>query len=497
MTNKYICVHGHFYQPPREDPWTGAVEAEPSAAPFHDWNERIAKECYEANTRAPILNPKGEVTRRVNNFSLISFDIGPTLLSWIRRHNPDTYDAILDADRESVRRNGGHGNALAQAYNHLIMPLASRRDKVTQVLWGVRDFEFHYRRRPEGFWLPETAVDRETLEILADCGIGFTVLAPHQAYRRRRIGFNSRWEYLRHECVDPRHAYRILLDGRHFHVFFYDGGISRAIAFDGLLYNGDNLVNRLMGAFMRRDRTSQLVSTATDGESFGHHHPFGEMAVAYGLKKVEALGLAEITNFAAFLDRTGSPWEVDIYENSSWSCSHGVERWRSDCGCRLSHEAGWNQKWRSPLREGLDTLKERLDRAYETVAGLLLKDPWQARNDYIDVLLEADTKRRFLAGHARGTIDAAGQAVVFDLLESQKYAMFMFTSCGWFFDDISGIEARYVLKFAKRAIQLAAPYAARDLEQTFIKKLAQAKSNLPGKGTGADIYNGLEADHGL
>jgi len=335
---KYVCVHGHFYQPPRENPWTGEVDPEKSARPFHDWNERIAKECYEPNVRAPILNAKGQVMARVNNYENISFDFGPTLLSWMRRKIPSTYKMIVEADRQSAQKRGGHGNAMAQAYNHIIMPLAKKRDKLTQILWGIRDFEFHYKRRPEGMWLPESAVDRETLTLMAEQGIEYSVLCPRQAYRTRRIGFGRRWQSLRGESIDPRHAYRIILDrGKQFHLFFYDAPISRAIAFEGLLFNGDALNQRLLNA-AGHNEPHPLVITATDGESFGHHHRLGEMAIAYALTKLEDLHMAELTNFGEHLDRFGSQWEVDIYENSSWSCSHGVERWRSDCGCRINRQ---------------------------------------------------------------------------------------------------------------------------------------------------------------
>lgn len=485
---KNLCIHGHFYQPPRENPWTGEVDEEPSAQPYHDWNERIADECYTANTRAPILNSKMEVAVRINNFQNISFDIGPTLLSWLRRKLPDTYRAILDADRQSVTRHGGHGNAMAQVYNHVILPLAKRRDKITQVAWGVRDFELHYGRKPEGMWLSETAVDLETLEILADHGIQYTVLAPHQARRVRRIGFGTRWQYLRHEAVDPRHAYRILLrGGRQFHVFFYDAPISRAIAFQGLLFNGDNLVSRLLGGFSSRDG-AQLVSTATDGESFGHHHRHGEMAISYGLRKVEENRLAVLSNYAEFLDRYSSSWEVDIYENSSWSCAHGIERWRSDCGCRINFQAGWNQRWRSVLREAFDWLQRVVDEVYEREASALVKDPWRARNGYVDVMFDPARLEGFLRDHARRALTDADKARLTDLLEAEKYSLYMYTSCGWFFDDISGIEPVQMLKYALRAVELVQPYTRQPIEPAFVRILDQAKSNLPEHGTGADVF---------
>ncbi|MGH7198845.1 MAG: DUF3536 domain-containing protein [Candidatus Omnitrophota bacterium] len=488
---KFICVHGHFYQPPRENPWTGEVDEEPSAAPFHDWNERIVKECYEANTKAPVLNKKGQPAKYVNNFSKISFDIGPTLMSWLVRKDPITYRAILDADRESVKTRGGHGNAIAQVYNHIIMPLASKRDKVTQVVWGIRDFEYHYKRKPEGMWLSETAVDRETLEILVDHGIKFTVLAPAQAKRFRPVGFGARWHSVHNEAIDPKHPYRVILKGgRQFHVFFYDGPISRAIAFEGLLNSGDNLDQKLLHSFSHRQAAAQLVSTATDGESFGHHHKFGEMAVAYGLTKIETDRLATLTNYGEYLARFGSRWEVDLQENSSWSCPHGVERWRADCGCHIHTDAKWNQKWRQHLREAFDHLKASADETYELQTRDLLKDPWQARNDTIDVILDPSVmmRKNFLVKHARRTLSAAEEKKVWDLLEAEKFSLFMYTSCGWFFDDISGIEPVQVMKFALRAMELVQPYCRKELEGPFLKILSKAASNLPEHGTGADIF---------
>ncbi len=486
---KYICIHGHFYQPPRENPWTGEVDPEESAKPFHDWNERITKECYEANAQTPVLNAKGEVVARVNNFSKISFDIGPTLLSWLRRRDPATYRAIIEADLESALKHDNHGNAMAQVYNHIIMPLASRRDKITQVMWGIHDFEFHYKRRPEGMWLSETAVDYETLNILADHGILFTILSPHQAKRVRHIGFATQWDSAHHESVNPHHPYRLLLsNGKHFHVFFYDAPISQAIAFQGLLNSGDELARRLLNGFGHRDR-EQLVSTATDGESFGHHHKHGEMAIAYGLKKIEDQRLACLTNFAEFLSRSGSYWEAEIHENSSWSCAHGVERWRADCGCHIHHEEGWNQEWRKFLRDAFDFLKKIADDIFEAETSPLFKDPWEARDDYIEVILEPSKKERFLSKHARKRLSEEEKEKCLELLEAQRCSLFMYTSCAWFFDDISGIEPVQIMKFALRAMELVQPYHQEEIEGRFLKILGQAKSNYPEHGSGADIFN--------
>ncbi len=490
LMKKYICIHGHFYQPPRENPWTGEVDVEESAKPYHDWNERIAKECYEPNTKASILDASGQVTESVNNFSKISFDIGPTLLSWLRRKDPKTYQAILAADRESALKHNGHGNAMAQIYNHVIMPLCDRRDKITQVVWGIKDFEFHYKRKPEGMWLSEAAVDRETLSILAENGILFTVLAPHQALSVRRVGFNQRWHPVRNENVDSRHPYRILLrHGKQFHIFFYDAPISRAIAFQGLLNNGDQLTQKLLNAFGRNE-SSQLVSTATDGESFGHHHRFGEMAIAYGVKKIEKENLAVITNYADFLENSVSRWEVALHENSSWSCSHGVERWRADCGCRINHAPGWNQKWRATLRLAFDTVKKTADHVFETQTESFLKDPWQARNDYIEVILDPSeaVRKNFLSRQCKKTINTEDQNKLWRLLEAQRFTLFMYTSCAWFFDDIAGVEPVQMMKYALRAMELLQPYSPPGMEAAFLKVLSHAKSNAPEEGSGADVF---------
>ena len=488
---KFICIHGHFYQPPRENPWTGEVDAEPSAAPSHDWNERISKECYEANTRVPILNAQGQAAESVNNFEHISFNFGPTLLGWLRRRNPSVYQAILEADHKSVLERDGHGNAFAQCYNHIIMPLASRRDKITQVIWGLRDFEFHFRRKPEGMWLPETAVDRETLSVLAEQGIRFTILSPHQASRVRHLGFGARWKPIANETIDTRQAYRILLqNGRQMHLFFYDAPLSRAIAFGGLLNSGDTLAHQLTGAFGGRRERDQLVSTATDGETFGHHHRFGEMALAYAFKKIEREESAHFTNYGEFLARQGSFWEIDIHDNTSWSCAHGIERWRSDCGCRIRHDTGSSQAWRQPLRESFDFLKSIVDDIFDSQGGRLMKDPWEARNAYLEVLLNDNPGQRsvFLKRHTLHRLTDEEAQTCWNLLEAEKFSMLMFTSCGWFFDDLTGVEPAIVMRYAACAMEKIRSWAPKDLEEIFLSILKQAKSNLPDQGDGAEIF---------
>lgn len=490
--SKYICIHGHFYQPPRENPWLEEIEVQDSARPFHDWNERIQKECYAPNALSRLLDGQGRIAEMVNNYAHISFNFGPTLLTWMEKRDNAAYRRILDTDRASVRARGGHGNALAQAYSHMILPLAHRRDKETQVIWGRRDFEKRFGRAPEGMWLPETAVDTETLDILADQGIRFTILSPDQALRVRPVdGKEADWRDVSGGRVDPSRAYRWTSPaGRTMTLFFYDAPISRAIAFEGLLSNGESLKNRLLGGFSAERDGAQLVNVATDGESYGHHHRFGDMALAYALRKIQGEKSAVLTNYGEFLANHPPLWEAQIVENSSWSCAHGVERWRADCGCRVGGGANWTQAWRAPLRESLDALRDALDRLFESKAGGLLKDPWAARNDYIDVLFDRspDSLGRFFDRHRSRALQPAEEGEALRLLEMQRHRMFMFTSCGWFFDDISGLESVTVLLSAARAVQLARGFTGDDLEADLMKGLAKAKSNVPDLGHGAAVY---------
>ena len=474
---KFLTVHGHFYQPPRENPWLGRVEAEDGAVPFHDWNERITAECYAPNSR---------------NLKRISFNFGPTLLSWLESQHPETYAKILEADRLSRAERGGHGNALAQAYNHLIMPLATRRDKVTQVRWGIEDFRHRFGREPEGMWLPETAADNETLDVLAESDLKFTILAPRQA-RRVRPAPNGQWKDVTGGQIDPSQAYHYTCgSGRSLALFFFDAPISRAIAFEGALAQGETLRARLVGGFSPDRTTPQLVHVATDGESYGHHHRFGHRALAAALEKIEREGNISLTNYGAFLAAHPPTHEVEIIERTSWSCAHGVERWRSDCGCRVGHP-DWHQRWRAPLRDTMDWLRDELDLFYEVRLGKLLKDPWAARDDYIHVILDRskDSKAEFFHGHQRSPLDSFHEAEALKLLELQCHRLLMFTSCGWFFDDISGLEAVQVLKYAARAMQLAGSLGFSGLEEEFIRRLAAAPSNVPEYGDGPQVYRRL------
>jgi alpha-amylase/alpha-mannosidase (GH57 family) len=476
--NRWICIHGHFYQPPRENPWLEEIEIQDSAYPYHDWNERISAECYEPNAFSRILDEEKRIVNIINNYSRISFDFGPTLLSWLEQKDPVVYRAVLEADRQSQEKFSGHGSALAQAYNHMIMPLANSRDKRTQIQWGIKDFKHRFKRDPEGMWLPETAVDKETLEIMAELGIKFVILAPHQVKSEKPIS--------------PQKPYRCPLpSGRSIAVFFYDGPISHDVAFGGLLKNGEAFANRLLKAFPEKeDLSNPLVHIATDGETFGHHNRFGDMALSYCLHYLESRNLARITVYGEYLEQNPPEEEVEILENSSWSCVHGVERWRSNCGCSTGKHPGWNQEWRAPLREAMDKLRDRMSALFQNEMSANTNDPWEVRDQYIEVILDRSPAqvKDFLSSHSRKELHPDDQVRMLKLLEMQRNALLMYTSCGWFFDDISGIETVQVIQYAARALQMAQDISGEDYESAFLKDLEKAPSNIPQNENGARVY---------
>ena len=489
---RYVCIHGHFYQPPRENPWLEAVELQDSAFPYHDWNERITAECYGPNTASRILDAEGRITQIVNNYARISSNFGPTLLRWMQESEPECYARILAADVESRERFSGHGSALAQAYSHPILPLMNRRDRVTQVVWGKRDFEARFGRAPEGMWLPETAVDLETLSILAEQGIRFTILAPHQAGRVRPIEGGD-WSDVSGARIDPTRAYlQRLPEGRSIAIFFYDGPVSRAVAFEKLLGNGEGFAGRLASIFNDARDWPQLAHIATDGETYGHHHRHGEMALSYALEHIASSGLARITNYGEFLEKFPPRHEVEIIENTSWSCVHGIERWRSACGCS-SGRPGWHQKWRAPLRTALDSLRDGIAPLWEEKARAFLREPWTARDDYVSAVLDrsAENVSRFLEKHAARPLAEQDRVTALKLLELQRHALLMFTSCGWFFDEISGLETVQVLQYAACAIQIAEEVLGERFEGRFLEQLEQAPSNVPEHGNGRVTYEKL------
>jgi len=498
-SKRFICIHGHFYQPPRENPWLETVETQDSAAPYHDWNERICAECYATNGAARIVNAKNKIMRIVNNYARISFNFGPTLMSWLRDNAQRTYRMIQDGERRSRKSFKGHSSAMAQVYNHIIMPLASERDRLTQIRWGVADYEKHYGARPEGMWLAETAADSRSLELMAQEGIRFTLLAPHQCKRIRPLrqdAGDGGWTETPGAAVDTTHPYLVrFASGASIAVFFYNGAASRAIAFEGLLNSGENFAGRLKAGF-KDGNQPQLVHVATDGESYGHHHKHGEMALAYALRLLESDKTVKLANYGMFLDQFPPEYEAEIVEDTSWSCAHGVERWRSNCGCNGGKP--FNQLWRAPLRQALDELRDAIGLLTEELGAKLFKDVWAARDGYIDVVLDRseDTVDRFLRAHGVTELSGDEQVRALELMEMQRHAQLMYTSCGWFFDDISGIETVQIIAYAARVLQLARCLfgaQAEGLEPAFLARMADAKSNLPDAGDGALIYKACVA----
>jgi alpha-amylase/alpha-mannosidase (GH57 family) len=490
----HLCIHGHFYQPPRENPWTDEIDRELTAAPFHDWNERINEECYRANAFARVLADDGRVVDILNNFEYLSFNFGPTLLSWIRQHAPDVYERIKEGDAVS-RARLGHGNAIAQIYNHLIMPLANRRDKVTQVQWGLADFRFHFGREAEAIWLAETAVDEATLEVLAEAGMRFVILAPGQAARIRPLhGGDEEWD-VSGGRIDPSRAYLCRLpSGRSLVAFFYDGALAHNISFGDTLASGWNFIHRLTEAADGRRTHSQLIHFATDGETFGHHKKFAERTLIYTCTREAAQAGFTLTNYGAYLDQFPPEWEVRIQPDSSWSCIHGLGRWSRDCGCNTGRVPGGHQRWRSPLRAALDGLRDSLADVYvREASAIFATDPWAVRNAYGTLLVNRTPEHAeaFVNHHARRTVSVEERARALTLLEMQKHALFMYTSCGWFFDDISGLETAQVLKYAARAIDLASRLTRQDFTTPLLDRLAECEGNFPNHSNGAAVYKQL------
>jgi len=513
-TGVYVTVHGHFYQPPRENPYLDAIERQPSATPFHDWNERIHYECYRPNAFARVLNDRGEVVGIVNNYEYLSFNIGATLMSWLERHDVEVYQRILEADRKSCDRLNGHGNAIAQVYNHMIMPLANTRDKYTQIRWGKEDFRSRFGRDPEGMWLAETAVDYATLEALVAEGIRFIVLAPSQAQRCRTIPTGEQaiteWHEVGGSQIDSTRPYRCFLKGArgqgsgvreledsdggscpYIDIFFYDGPISRDMGFGDAIYNSHHLAERVGQAVRGDHRPAQLISVATDGETFGHHKGGTEKTLAYAFLKEFPHHGWTVTNFAHYLSLNPPTWEVELKPVTAWSCSHGVDRWQDDCGC--GGGGGWHQKWRRPLRNTLDWLRDQLINVYEESGRQFFRDPWQARDEYIQVIRDRSPANvsRFLCRHQTHKLTAAEQVDALRLLEMQRHALLMYTSCGWFFEELSRPEGTQILRYAARALELAGDVAGVQLEKGFLKRLAQAPSNVDLFKHGSEIYRQL------
>ena len=485
-----LIIHGHFYQPPRENPWTGEVEREVSASPYHDWNERIHDECYRPNAYAHIS--VAGVERVVNNYANISFNFGPTLLSWLQLHHPETYQQILMADEESANKRAGHGNAIAQAYGHAILPLCNERDRVTQVVWGLADFRYRFRREAESLWLPETACNDQTLDLLIEQGLRFVILAPEQAGRIWSTS-NQAWQDAGSGKVDTTRPYRYFHSnglGRSLAVFFYHGPTARAIAFELALSSSEALVEK----FIQVAQTGPLVNVATDGETYGHHFKFGDLCLAHALESEAKEAGFSITNYSQYLDEHPPEFEVEIDngpagEGTSWSCTHGVGRWSRDCGCHTGGEPGWNQRWRGPLRSALDFLRDDVARHFEEIGGELFLDPWAARNAYVQLILDdGRSSEEFFAQQASQELSPPERARALTLLEIQRNSLLMFTSCGWFFSDLAGLETIQVMRYAARVIELQNQLGLNPPRKEFLEMMAEAKSNVAERGNGADIY---------
>ena len=495
--NVFLCIHGHFYQPPRENPWLEEIELQESAAPSHDWNEKIFYECYLPNAMARVLDDKGKILDIVNNYEKISFNFWPTLLSWIHAKHPVTYQHLLEADRRSRSARRGHGNAIAQVYNHMILPLAKRRDKITQVRWGIADFRFRFGRDPESVWLPETACNDETLEVLLEEKMKFVILEPHQAEAVRALDQNE-WQDVSEGTIDPKMPYRWFSKAdpsRFIDTFFFDGPISKSVGFGDLAFEAKYFAERLESAKVERYDGPQLIHVATDGETYGHHKAFGERALAFLLHREAPKRGFHLVNYGEFLENHPPRFAVRLKpgpdgEGTSWSCAHGVRRWRDHCGCRTGGPAEWTQHWRKPLKESLDWLGERLAEIYEEMGRRYFKDVWEARNDYIRIILDRCEKNvtDFFKRHASRRLERAEMVPGLKLLEMERNAMLTYTSCGWFFNEISGIETVQVLQYAARAIQLARELTQKSLEEEFLGRLEKARSNVAEFKDGRGVY---------
>jgi alpha-amylase/alpha-mannosidase (GH57 family) len=489
---RFVTLHGHFYQPPREHPYLNVIERQPGASPFHDWNERILAECYRPNAFARILDDQGQVLQIVNNYEYLSFNFGPTLLTWLERHDLEVYRRILEADKTSAARLEGHGNAIAQVYNHVILPLANDRDKRTQIRWGIADFRHRFGRDPLGMWLAEAAIDQATLKVLVEEGIRFIILAPTQAEACRPLGSDGKpagsWQDVSSAQIDPRRPYRCFTaDGKgYLDIFFYDGPISGDMGFSDLVYSSARMADRLAGAMDPNVDRIQLVSCATDGETFGHHKRGVERTIAYGFVQEFPQRGWGVTNYSHFLSLHPPQWEVKLKPVTAWSCSHGVGRWTRDCGC--GGGGTWHQRWRQPLRHALNWLRDQLDRIYSAQAHPYLKDPWRARDAYIEVILDREKLSGFWLAQQRRPLSAPEQTEVLRLLEMQRFGQLMFTSCGWFFEELSRPEGVQILRYAARAIELAGEISNLSLEPEFISRLAAAPSNVAQFRDGAELY---------
>lgn len=483
----YLCIHGHFYQPPREDPWLGTILPEDSAAPAQHWNERICRESYAPLAWARRLDSEGRIAEIMNCYEWISFNVGPTLMCWLEKSDPATYERILEADRVSLAR-WGHGNAIAQVYHHTILPLATERDKKVEIAWALADFEARFGRKSEGMWLAESAADIPTLEALAAQGVSFTILSPRQAKAIAPVGSDD-WQQVGEGDFDLRRPYRVdLPSGKVITVFFYDGPLSRAVAFEKLLQDGENFWQRMSGA-ATGGAEGGLLSVCTDGETYGHHFTFGEMALAHALGQgIAGRDNIRLSNYGAYLEENSPQYQAQIHEPSSWSCVHGVERWRSNCGCTDGGHPLWNQEWRGPLRDALDTIKIAIDEHFMMAGKTIFSNSSLALLAYGGILSGSTTREAFAKAYYAPGVDDKGQETGWLLLAMQEQALAAYASCAWFFDELTRIEPVNAMTYALRALDLMQQTGGPDCLDMFMDKLALARSNIQEEGTGKEVF---------
>ena len=499
--NRYVVIHGHFYQPPRENPWLDFIEKQGSASPYHDWNERIYDQCYRPNAFSRILDQRGMIVDIRNNYLHMSHNFGPTLFRWLEKNHPKVTERIVAADRESCAARGGHGNAVAQVYNHVIMPLASRRDKLTQIRWAKEFFRSRYKRECEGIWLAETAINRETVQCLIEEGVRFVVLSPAQAEAFRDIDGKGPWRPAG-SGFDTRHAYRIYNRdaagerlGGHLDAFFFNEGLSREVSFGDLLSSAGALGAKIRSSYDDADERDQMVVIATDGETFGHHKPFGDMCLAYFFGRLASEMNIVPVNFGWYLEKNPPVFEValknEFGEGTAWSCIHGVGRWARDCGCKAGGPPSWNQAWRGPLRAAFERLQKHVDGEFEAAVSPYAADPWKLRDAYqefADARTLAEFKSHIVKHGVHAGCSDEDALTLRRLLEAQKYMLFSFTSCAWFFSDVSGLEAVQNIMYAGRALHLGIdPLRRESVADEFVQMLSGAKSNIPEK-SGATIF---------
>lgn len=497
MEKIYLIIHGHFYQPPREDPWTLSIDFQPSAFPYHDWNQRINRECYAANSASRVLDDTGRIIDIINNYEYISFNFGPTLLSWIKKNDMSTFEKIIEADKKSMEKNNGHGNAIAQVYNHIILPLAKEKDIITEIEWGLRAFEIDFGRKAEGIWLPETAINERVAEILIDYNIKFVILSPYQA---EEVYYADRGEWINVSdgSIDPSRPYILEQRNGKLNIFFYYKEIATKVSFQHLLRNVEFLRSELL-KYKQSLGSSRLIHYATDGEIYGHHEPFGDMCLARLIYENRMRDEFVFTNYANYLEIFPPRDLVRLKKGNeglgtSWSCVHGVDRWRKDCGCTEGSQPGWNQKWRTPLREAFDFIRDKLFEKATEILTPLITDIWKLRNEYINYIYNTSEKERkskgerLLSNYLRKSISDEEKVTVMKFLQALHMELLMYTSCGWFFADISGIETIQNMKYAFYLLNLMEGFFSFDVKERFLEILDKAKSNIENFGNGRQIF---------